>query len=94
MADKKWESRYPNPDPQALFNQLNKEYFQNKIRNVEVKWSARMTVCAGICQYNGKRKNTFIHLSKPLLSLRNRRDMVETLLVRSFWNPNSELDSI
>ena len=74
---KNWEA----PDLCELFSNLNKQHFQNQIKNVAVKWSSRMTVCAGICQYNGKAAGAVIHLSLPLLSLRTRRDLIDILLV-------------
>ncbi len=39
--------------------------------------------CAGLCQYEGRGGLCVIKLSEPLLKLRPRRDLVETLLVSS-----------
>lgn len=52
---------------------------------VEVKWSQKMTTCAGICYYHGRNGLCSISLSAPLLSLRSRKDLVETLLVCFFF---------
>ena len=46
----------------------------------QVKWSPRMTVCAGLCSYQGRGGLCSIRLSVPLLKLRPRKDFVETLL--------------
>ena len=48
--------------------------------NLQVKWSPRMTVCAGLCSYQGRGGLCSIRLSVPLLKLRPRKDFVETLL--------------
>ncbi|XP_076176985.1 DNA-dependent metalloprotease SPRTN isoform X2 [Ptiloglossa arizonensis] len=47
---------------------------------VEVKWSIRMTSCAGICTFHPRNRQCVITLSEPLLKLRPRKDLVETLL--------------
>lgn len=39
-----------------------------------------MTSCAGICSYQGRGGMCTISLSEPLLKLRPRKDLVETLL--------------
>lgn len=39
-----------------------------------------MTSCAGVCSYNGRGGMCSITLSEPLLKLRPRKDLVETLL--------------
>lgn len=39
-----------------------------------------MTSCAGICSYQGRGGMCSITLSEPLLKLRPRKDLVETLL--------------
>ncbi|CAL8120149.1 unnamed protein product [Orchesella dallaii] len=80
IVDESWELVDPNPDIFLLFSQFNEEYFWGKLGSVYVKWSPRMTLCAGLCRYHGRNKECSIHLSKPLLSLRPRKDLVETLL--------------
>lgn len=70
----------PNPDVHQLFSQFDQLFFQNLLQNkgTVVRWSTRMTLCAGTCSFDGI-SNT-IALSKPLLSLRPRSDLVNTLL--------------
>ncbi|CAG7816674.1 unnamed protein product [Allacma fusca] len=70
----------PNPDPTELFTKFNKDYFQGKLSNVTIKWSSRMTSTVGICTFKGKREGCVIKLSVPLLALRSRKDLIETLL--------------
>ncbi|EPZ33799.1 SprT-like domain-containing protein [Rozella allomycis CSF55] len=70
----------PNPNIHDLFMQFNRKIFDNKLCSVEVKWSKRMTLCAGICVYQPRSKYCCIKLSEPLLKFRTRRDLVDTLL--------------
>uniref|UniRef100_U3C485 DNA-dependent metalloprotease SPRTN n=1 Tax=Callithrix jacchus TaxID=9483 RepID=U3C485_CALJA len=80
LVDASWELVDPTPDLQALFVQFNDQFFWGQLEAVEVKWSVRMTLCAGICSYEGKGGMCSIRLSEPLLKLRPRKDLVETLL--------------
>lgn len=80
LVDASWELVDPTPNLQALFMQFNDQYFWGQLEAVEVKWSLRMTMCAGICSYEGKGGMCSIRLSEPLLKLRPRKDLVETLL--------------
>lgn len=80
LVDDSWELVDPTPDLQALFVQFNDRFFWGQLEAVEVKWSKRMTLCAGICTYEGKGGMCSIRLSEPLLKLRPRKDLVETLL--------------
>ncbi|XP_004620382.3 DNA-dependent metalloprotease SPRTN isoform X1 [Sorex araneus] len=80
LVDASWELVDPTPDLQALFMQFNDQFFWGQLEAVEVKWSARMTLCAGICSYEGRGGMCSIRLSEPLLKLRPRKDLVETLL--------------
>ncbi|XP_003940829.1 DNA-dependent metalloprotease SPRTN isoform X1 [Saimiri boliviensis] len=80
LVDASWELVDPTPDLQALFVQFNDQFFWGQLGAVEVKWSVRMTLCAGICSYEGKGGMCSIRLSEPLLKLRPRKDLVETLL--------------
>ncbi|XP_072503581.1 DNA-dependent metalloprotease SPRTN [Notamacropus eugenii] len=80
LVDEAWELVDPNPDPRALFVQFNELYFWGRLEAVEVKWSFRMTLCAGVCKYEGKGGMCSICLSEPLLKLRPRKDLIETLL--------------
>ncbi|XP_036292221.1 DNA-dependent metalloprotease SPRTN isoform X2 [Pipistrellus kuhlii] len=80
LVDETWELVDPTPDLQALFVQFNDRFFWGQLEAVEVKWSKRMTLCAGVCTYEGKGGMCSIRLSEPLLKLRPRKDLVETLL--------------
>ncbi|KAM7049840.1 DNA-dependent metalloprotease SPRTN isoform 2-T3 [Molossus nigricans] len=77
LVDASWELVDPTPDLQALFVQFNDRFFWGQLEAVEVKWSKRMTLCAGICTYEGKGGMCSIRLSEPLLKLRPRKDLVE-----------------
>ncbi|VDK65046.1 unnamed protein product, partial [Anisakis simplex] len=80
LVDPQWELIDPTPDIHALFLQFNDTFFQGTLAGCEVRWSPRMTLCAGLCSYEGRGGLCSIRLSKPLLSLRPRKDLVETLL--------------
>ncbi|XP_069428384.1 DNA-dependent metalloprotease SPRTN isoform X3 [Ovis canadensis] len=80
LVDASWELVDPTPDLQALFVLFNDRFFWGQLEAVEVKWSVRMTLCAGICSYEGRGGMCSIRLSEPLLKLRPRKDLVETLL--------------
>ncbi|XP_071455028.1 DNA-dependent metalloprotease dvc-1 [Hetaerina americana] len=80
LTDPKLEYIDPNPDIHALFLHFDNLFFWKKLRSVEVKWSPRMTSCAGICCYQGRGGLCSIRLSLPLLKLRPRKDLIETLL--------------
>ena len=51
-VDPQWETLDPNPDLHSLFVQFNQVYFWSKLVMCEVKWSPRMTTCAGRTQKN------------------------------------------
>ncbi|XP_076297988.1 DNA-dependent metalloprotease SPRTN isoform X2 [Lasioglossum baleicum] len=70
----------PTPNIYTLFMQFNEHFFWNVLLPVEVKWSSRMTSCAGVCTFHPRSKQCIISLSAPLLKLRPRKDLVETLL--------------
>ncbi|KAL8185904.1 UNVERIFIED_CONTAM: hypothetical protein K2H54_059656 [Gekko kuhli] len=80
VVDKAWELLDPSPDVRALFVEFNETLFWGRLAAVEVKWSPRMTLCAGLCCYEGRGGMCSIRLSEPLLKLRPRKDLVETLL--------------
>ncbi|XP_038159623.1 DNA-dependent metalloprotease SPRTN [Cyprinodon tularosa] len=80
IVDESWEMLDPNPDVRAMFLEFNHMFFWGKLSGVEVKWSPRMTLCAGVCSYEGRGGLCSIRLSEPLLKLRPRKDLVETLL--------------
>lgn len=77
----------PFIDIHELFALYNTLYFRSLLfPRVEVLWSARLTLCAGICELvrdpGNKNKYTKIRLklSEPLLKFRPRSDVVNTLL--------------
>ncbi|KAK3718778.1 hypothetical protein QZH41_014053, partial [Actinostola sp. cb2023] len=80
LVDEAWELIDPHPDIRQLFLQFNEEYFDGLLGGIEVRWSPRMTLCAGLCCYEGRGGLCSIRLSEPLLKLRPRKDLVETLL--------------
>ena len=81
LSDPQWETIDPTPNIHTLFLEFNDEFFWGKLSAVEIGWSKRMTTCAGICYYSGRRSGYCrIGLSEPLLKLRARKELVETLL--------------
>lgn len=80
VVDESWELIDPIPDIRQLFVQFNETYFDCKLACVEVKWSTRMTRCAGLCRYKRREGLCCINLSQPLLKLRPRKDLINTLL--------------
>ncbi|KAH8549137.1 SprT-like family-domain-containing protein [Umbelopsis sp. PMI_123] len=69
----------PTPDVHALFQAFDEQYFFGMLKMVELKWSKRMTLCAGICSYKSPGHCT-ISLSEPILQFRPREDLIDTLL--------------
>jgi len=80
VVDESWELIDPNPDIYALFVAFNRDFFYTTLGGAEVKWSKRMTSCAGTCSFSPRGRSCVITLSEPLLKLRPRKDLVETLL--------------
>uniref|UniRef100_A0A0N5AJF9 SprT-like domain-containing protein n=1 Tax=Syphacia muris TaxID=451379 RepID=A0A0N5AJF9_9BILA len=80
LVDPALETLDPTPDIHSLFLLYNDMFFGGVLGGCEVKWSPRMTSCAGVCSYEGRGGLCSIRLSKPLLIFRPRRDLVETLL--------------
>ncbi|XP_045137375.1 DNA-dependent metalloprotease SPRTN-like isoform X2 [Portunus trituberculatus] len=81
LIDPSWELIDPNPDIHTLFLVFNDQFFWGRLAGVEVRWSPRMTLCAGVCCYEGRGGLCSVRLSLPLLKLRPRKDLIETLLV-------------
>lgn len=82
LVHPQWETLDPTPDIFSLFGQFDTKFFQGRLKCVTLEWSKRMYSCAGICY---SRRNRFgmditIRLSEPLLKLRSRKDLVETML--------------
>ncbi|KJP86869.1 hypothetical protein AK88_03480 [Plasmodium fragile] len=61
------------PDLLQLFEEYNEKYFFNKLKSVQVKWSNKMKLCAGICIFK-KSGYCCIRLSLPLLKLRKIKE--------------------
>lgn len=80
LVDPSWEVVDPTPDIHTLFIAFNQQFFSNKLEAVSISWSKRMTTCAGICSYHSRGGLCRITLSEPLLKLRPRKDLVETML--------------
>ncbi|CAK9818894.1 DNA-dependent metalloprotease SPRTN [Anthophora plagiata] len=80
LIDQTLELIDPTPNIHTLFVQFNERFFWNVLLPVEVKWSPRMTSCAGICTFHPRNRQCVISLSAPLLKLRPRKDLIETLL--------------
>ncbi|XP_062140814.1 DNA-dependent metalloprotease SPRTN isoform X1 [Drosophila sulfurigaster albostrigata] len=82
LVHPEWELVDPTPDVFAMFTRFDEKFFQRRLGAVVVEWSKRMYSCAGICYQRGNRyvKEIIIRLSEPLLKLRPRKDLVETLL--------------
>ncbi|ORX62649.1 hypothetical protein DM01DRAFT_257361 [Hesseltinella vesiculosa] len=68
----------PNPDLHSLFLAFNDMYFEGKLSACVVRWSSRMTLCAGTCRFQSSLVT--ITLSESLLKFRPRSDMIDTLL--------------
>ncbi|KAJ4367516.1 hypothetical protein N0V83_007099 [Neocucurbitaria cava] len=76
----------PFVDIHELSNHYNILYFRKLLLpRVEVLWSTRLTLCAGICELSkdvstGKFTRIRLKLSTPLLQYRPRSDTINTLL--------------
>ncbi|KAF9134967.1 hypothetical protein BGW39_005264 [Mortierella sp. 14UC] len=70
----------PFKDLHGLFLAFNDLYFESKLSACEVRWSPRMTVCAGLCVYQSTARYCSIRLSEPLLKFRPESDYIDTLL--------------
>lgn len=90
-AASKLESTLKSSDPfidiHELFALYNILYFRSLLLpRVQVSWSPRLTLCAGICELvrdpdNGNKfARIRLKLSEPLLKFRPRSDVIDTLL--------------
>ncbi|KAF2869852.1 SprT-like family-domain-containing protein [Massariosphaeria phaeospora] len=76
----------PFVDIHELFGYYNVLYFRKLlVPRVEVLWSSRLTLCAGICELSkdpatGKLTRIRLKMSTPLLQYRPRSDTINTLL--------------
>lgn len=66
-------------DAYDMFRFFNIYFFHNVLEASEVKWSSRMTLCAGTCQLQSP-GSCLITLSKPLLQFRSNNELKETLV--------------
>jgi predicted SprT family Zn-dependent metalloprotease len=66
-------------DVHQLFVEYNDRYFEGKLGAVSVEWSAKMTLCAGLCCWNFH-GDCRIKLSSKLLQYRSNNELKETLL--------------
>ncbi|KAF2088956.1 hypothetical protein K490DRAFT_72620 [Saccharata proteae CBS 121410] len=78
----------PFVDVHELFRLFDVLYFKQLLmERVEVSWSERMTLCAGICELtkdpSGAYRRIRLKLSEPLLKFRPRSDTINTLLHES-----------
>lgn len=82
VVDARLETIDPIPDIFDLFGLFDQRFFGGRLTSnaVSLSWSPRMTTCAGLCRWSPRNRLCEIRLSKPLLSLRPRKDLVETLL--------------
>ncbi|XP_059055571.1 DNA-dependent metalloprotease dvc-1 [Achroia grisella] len=81
LGDPELELIDPTPNVHTLFLHFDKLFFFTKLASrAVVRWSKRMYSCAGICSYEGRGGLCDIALSEPLLKLRSRKDLIETLL--------------
>ncbi|TPX46117.1 hypothetical protein SeLEV6574_g03414 [Synchytrium endobioticum] len=69
----------PNPDLHQIFLYYNQKYFRGILDGVEVRWSSKMTLCAGMCYYY-RGGYCSVRLSEPLLKFRTREDYIDVLL--------------
>ncbi|KAI1318532.1 hypothetical protein EDD11_006414 [Mortierella claussenii] len=74
------DTEAPFKDLHGLFLAFNDQYFDSKLSACEVRWSPRMTRCAGLCYYQSKAQYCSIRLSEPLLKFRPESDYIDTLL--------------
>jgi len=80
IISEEWEIIDPTPQIHSLFLEFNQRFFWSSLLSCEVKWSAGMMTCAGVCSFSPYERYCSIALSVPLLKLRPRKDLVETLL--------------
>lgn len=73
-------------DVHELFVKYNELYFNGLLGAVTVEWSAKMTLCAGLCSWR-QNGDCRIKLSSKLLQFRSNKELKETLLVCSLIKP-------
>uniref|UniRef100_A0A915CWJ7 SprT-like domain-containing protein n=1 Tax=Ditylenchus dipsaci TaxID=166011 RepID=A0A915CWJ7_9BILA len=80
LVDPSYELVDPTPDVYAQFVLFNDQFFYGSLCTCTVEWSNKLTSCAGICEFHTLSGLCTIRLSEPLLKLRPRKDLVQTLL--------------
>ncbi|XP_031749693.1 sprT-like domain-containing protein Spartan [Xenopus tropicalis] len=80
VVDPYWEVLDPKPDIHVLFEEFNTKFFGGQLPPIELKWNNRLSITAGLFIPDDKIERCKIHLNKPLLELRPRKDTVQTLL--------------
>ncbi|CAG2106894.1 unnamed protein product [Medioppia subpectinata] len=72
----------PSPNIWELMKIFDRMFFAGVLAKhcIELSWSSRMTSTAGLCGWDPHTNFCFIRLSLPLLQLRSRKDLVETLI--------------
>ncbi|XP_022709510.1 sprT-like domain-containing protein Spartan [Varroa jacobsoni] len=80
LVDPRWETIDPTPDIHAMFQVFDDMFFESRLRFCTIGWSKadEMKSCAG--QFGLQDGFPRIWLSHPLLLLRPRSDLVQTLL--------------
>lgn len=79
------EKKHPVVDIHQMFGLYNTLYFRSLLLpRVEVSWSSRLTLCAGMCELvkddEGQYRRIRLKLSEALLKYRPRHDTINTLL--------------
>ncbi|XP_054163863.1 DNA-dependent metalloprotease dvc-1-like [Oppia nitens] len=72
----------PSPNIWHLMRDYDRMFFGSVLAKhcIELSWSSRMTRTAGLCAWSPTTNYCSIRLSLPLLQLRSRKDLVETLI--------------
>lgn len=73
-------SHEPHVQVHDLFVLYSSLFFRDSLASVSVRWSNRMTMCAGLCRYDVRGGGCEIALSESLLRYRSKQEVVETLL--------------
>lgn len=76
-----WDLFDPTPSIFELFARFNTRFFNNEIQGYKLEWSDALKTIAGRCCHPKGGESGIILLSEPLLQWRNRRDLIDVLLV-------------
>ena len=78
-----WEMADCTPNIRVIFDCFDSRFFQNRLKPVRIDWAEDMLSTAAVCYLLKKHEQQHVHimLSKPLLVLRPRKDLVDCLLV-------------